>query len=81
MKTWMPLCLMVAMLGCSNYSGPDPDQCKQLVESAAKLSVLIADLATDDEKKVEATRHYAAIGGLMAELGCELIPSEQPAPE
>ena len=76
------LCAVVAVaLACANYSGPDPDQCKQLVEIAADLSVLIADLATDDETKVEATRHYAAIAELAAEVGCELLPSEQPAPE
>ena len=82
MKTLMILCVAVAVMACgANYRGPDPEQCKQLVEIAADLSVLIADLATDDETKVEATRHYAAIAELAAEVGCELLPSEQPAPE
>ncbi len=81
MKTLMILCVAVSLMACANYRGPDPDQCKQLVEIAADLSVLIADVATDDEKKVEATRHYAAMAELAAEVGCELLPSEQPAPE
>ncbi len=81
MKNLMTLCVAVALLGCANYRGPDPEQCRQLVEIAADLSVLIADLATDDEQKVEATRHYAAIAEVAGDIGCELLPSEQPAPE
>ncbi len=79
---WSISAVVALALACANYSGPDPDQCKDLVEIAADLSVLIADLVTDDEAKVEATRHYAAIVELAAEVGCELIPPEnQPAPE
>lgn len=80
MKYLMIFCLAMAM-SCANYRGPDPDQCKQLVEIAADLSVLIADVATEDEAKVAATRRYAAIAEMMSEVGCELLLSEQPAPE
>ncbi len=79
MKTLMTLCVAVALLGCA--SPPTVSECDRIVSVAADLSVLITELATDDEKKREAVERYAGLVKAGASLGCPLLPSEQDAPE
>lgn len=69
-------------LACAHgqYVGPNPEQCRELVDIAEKLTVVIADVATEDESKQMAVEMSVEIAAEIARLGCSYAP-EAPQPE
>lgn len=67
------LFLLVATIGCPKGAGLDAEQCAQLAVTSGALALLIADLATSNEEKLEAVAQGVAIAELAVQLGCPIV--------